>query len=142
MKTMESAWINEIFKLAGALIAGGVIRELIIKRRYKNMDNANVEEKLATVRKIEADIDISLHSEGMKLVQALRSQIETMNTYHHEVQADLDREKKRNQEAQRRIEQLQESLNKEMERCREMTIEIEQLRIKVEQYERSRRGPI
>ena len=139
---METAWLNEVFKLAAAVVAGGVINELIKKRRYREMDNANVEEKLASVRKIEADIDISLHSEGMKLVQALRNQIETMNTYHHEVQEDLNREKERNKEAQRRIEQLQESLNKEMERCREMTIEIEQLRIKVEQYERSRRGPI
>lgn len=138
---MDTAWINEIFKLAAAVVAGGVINELIKKKRYKRLDDADVEEKRAKVKQIEADIDISLHSEGMKLVQELRKQINTMNTYHHEVQVDLDREKKRNEEAQRRIEQLQESLNKEMERCREMTIEIEQLRIKVEQYERNRRGP-
>lgn len=138
---METAWINEIFKLAAAVIAGGVFNELIKKNRYKRMDDADVEEKRAKVRQIEADTDISLHSEGMKLVQELRKQIETMNTYHNEVQLDLDREKRRNEEAQRRIEQLQESLNKEMERCREMTIEIEQLRVKVEQYERNRRGP-
>lgn len=137
----QMTWFNQIFQTIAALATGGVIVYMLKMRRFKNLDSANVDEKRAKVKQIESDIDRSLYAEAMKLVDSFRTQLESMNKYNSEIQDDLILERKRNEEAQRKIEHLQRSCAEMEERCREMAIELEQMKIKVEQYERNRRGP-
>lgn len=135
----EMTFINTVVLTVGSLLTGTGIGIFLLKRYFfRKMDKANVEEKLAQVRKIGVETDIAISAEALRIVGTLRTQLETMTKYQNEIQEDLNSERRRCEEQQRRIDCLQDNLDQEKETCRQMAVELEQLRIQVAKYEKGR----
>lgn len=136
----EMTFINTIVLTIGSLLTGTGIGIFLLKRYFfRKMDRANVDEKLAMVRKIGVETEISISAESLRIVSTLRTQLDSMNKYQNEIQEDLNNERRRCEEQQKRIDSLQKNLDKEKETCKQMAAELEQLKIQVKKYEQENR---
>lgn len=129
-------WYNIIGIAISSALSGGAIVFVLKWARFKKMDDVSVDEKKAQVRRIDVDTEIAISTEAMKLVTTLRAQLDSLNSYYHNVQQELNNERKRNDEARDKIDELQELLDEKIRECNDLSVEVEQLRIKVEKYER------
>jgi predicted signal transduction protein with EAL and GGDEF domain len=128
-------WVNVLVLVLGSAGGGGLITAVTLYllkwKRFKNMDQVEVEEKRAAVKRMGVETDILISAETMKLVEYLQKENARRDEYLNQLQEELDAARKRN-------EKLQLELDHEKEMNKQMATELEQVKVKLQQYERNR----